>query len=156
MIDEQGKCDLTIKEAFYARGVNVSGNKTDGYFISFVEDVKDMVVNSGNRKTIARIVKMNKNCSVVESRNIGNWAGTTISLFFDPTVKMKGKTTGGIRVKPKSPIPDISDKKAISILSTSKTIDELKSNWSKLSKNEQALSTVNKVKDELKNKLSND
>ena len=50
---EKGKCVLTIKDAYYSRGVDVSGNKTDGYFLEFEEDVTDMVVNSSNRKIIA-------------------------------------------------------------------------------------------------------
>ena len=57
IISEKGECVLTIKDAFYDKGVDVSGNKTDGYFIVFVEDVKPMVVNSGNRKVISSIVK---------------------------------------------------------------------------------------------------
>jgi hypothetical protein len=40
MIAEKGKCILTIKEAYYNTGVDVSGNKTDGYFIEFTENVK--------------------------------------------------------------------------------------------------------------------
>lgn len=153
IIADKGSCELTIKEAFYGRGVDVSGNKTDGYFLEFVEDIKPMVVNSGNRKTIAAIVKMKKNCTSAESRNIGSWTGLKIDLIFDPNVKMMGQTVGGIRVSPKSPIPDIDDKKAIEILSASKSPEELRDNWSKISKQEQQLPTVNSLKDELKNKL---
>lgn len=153
IIDDQGACNLTIDQAYYARGVDVSGNKTDGYFISFVEDIKPMVVNSGNRKTIANILKMKTNCSSIESRNIGNWKGLNIELIFDPTVKMMGKIVGGIKVSPKSPIPDISDKNALKILNESKTQDELKTNWSKLSRAEQKLPKVNSLKDKLKLEL---
>lgn len=99
IISERGKCILTIKEAYYAKGIDVSGNKTDGYFLEFQEDVKPMVVNSINRKTISAIVKSQNNCTAVESRNIGNWSGIKIELDFDPSVKMMGKIVGGIRVK---------------------------------------------------------
>lgn len=153
IIADKGKCELTIKDAFYERQVNVSGNKTDGYFITFVEDIKPMVVNSVNRKTISSIVKINKDCTAAESRNIGNWLGTKIELLFDPTVKMMGQVVGGIRVNPKSPIPDIDDKAAITLLNSSKTKAELKTNWSKLSKKEQELPTVNAIKDKLKTTL---
>ena len=37
MIAEKGECILTIKDAFFNRNVDVSGNKTDGYFLEFVE-----------------------------------------------------------------------------------------------------------------------
>lgn len=153
IIAEKGKCVLTIKDAFYDKGVDVSGNKTDGYFIVFVEDVKPMVVNSGNRKVISSIVKIKKGCTPQESRNLGNWIGLTIDLVFDANVKMMGQIVGGIKVSPTSPIPDISDVNGLAILNQSKTGPELKANWSKLSKDEQALPTINALKEKLKNTL---
>jgi len=153
MIDDKGKCLLTIKDAYYNTNVDVSGNKTDGYFLEFVEGVKPMVVNSVNRKTIANIVKQTKGITSVESRNIGNWIGLQIELTFDASVKMMGKVTGGIRINPVSPIPNVSDSNAIAILNASKTILELQTNWSKLNTQEQALPTVNALKDKLKTTL---
>ena len=153
IIDDKGKCILTIKDAYYDKGVDVSGNKTDGYFLTFVEGVKPMLVNSINRKTIANIVKITNNCTPQESRNIGNWVGLKIELIFDPNVKMMGAIVGGIRIAPKSPIPTISDANAIAVLKASKTLEEVQANWGKLSKQEQALPTVNALKDKLKNSL---
>lgn len=153
IIDDKGKCVLTIKDAYYDKGVDVSGNKTDGYFLEFFEGVKPMVVNSVNRKTIADIVKKSKNLTSVESRNIGNWIGQKIELLFDPNVKMMGKITGGIRVAPNSPIPTISDKNAIDLLNSSKTLEELPINWSKLTKEEQAIPSVFALKEKLKTTL---
>lgn len=153
IISEKGSCVLTIKEAYYATGVDVSGNKTDGYFLDFVEDVKPMVVNSINRKTIANIVKTLKNCNGADSRNIGNWSGISIELAFDPSVKMMGQIVGGIRVKAISPTPNISDSNAIKILNDSKSLDDLKANWTKLTKQEQSLPTVAALKESLKNTL---
>ena len=98
IIAEKGICELTIKLAYYEKGVDVSGHKTDGYFLRFEEPVKEMVVNSGNRKRIADMVKKHLNCSSVDSRNIGNWAGLKIKLIFDENVKMKGEKVGGIVV----------------------------------------------------------
>jgi hypothetical protein len=40
IIAEKGNCIVTIKECYYAKGVDVSGNKTDGYFLEFVEDFR--------------------------------------------------------------------------------------------------------------------
>lgn len=153
IIAEKGECILIIKDAYYNTGVDVSGNKTDGYFIVFKENVKDMVVNSVNRKTISNIVKINKNCTAVESRNIGNWIGQTIELDFDSNVKMMGKVVGGIRVKPTSPIPNVDDKKGIELLSTSKSLQELQENWKKLTSQEQKLPSINALKDKLKTTL---
>lgn len=153
IIDDKGKCLLTIKDAYYDKGVDVSGNKTDGYFLEFTEGVKPMVVNSVNRKTIADIVKKEKGLTSVESRNIGNWIGLKIELIFDANVKMMGKVTGGIRVAPNSPIPTISDKNAIDVLNTSKTLAELPINWEKLSAEEKKIPSVFALKEKLKTTL---
>jgi hypothetical protein len=100
IVDDKGKCILTIKDAYYQKGVDVSGNKTDGYFLDFEEDVKPMVVNSTNRKAIANLVQKITGCTASESRKIDRWVGMQIELYFDPTVKMMGQVTGGIKVKP--------------------------------------------------------
>ena len=64
-----------------------------------------------------------------------------------------GQIVGGIKVATISPILDISDKNAIAILNESKTLLDLKDNWSKLSKDEQSLATVNALKEKLKLEL---
>ena len=151
IIAEKGKCILTIKEAYYNTNVDVSGNRTDGYFLEFSEGVKPMVVNSTNRKIIASIIKIKNKCTGAESRNIGNWIGLQIELVFDPDVKMMNKKTGGIRVSPISPISTISDQNGLAILNTSKDIDGLLANWNKLSKEEKTLPSINALKDKLKN-----
>ncbi len=153
IIADKGKCVLTIKESYYDTGVDVSGNRTDGYFLEFVEGVKPMVVNSTNRKVISQIVKIKNKCTGSESRNIGNWKGLTIQLVFDESVKMMGKLTGGIRISPISPIPTLSDVNAKAILSGSNSLLDLQANWSKLSKQEQALPSINAMKDKLKTTL---
>ena len=100
IVEDKGKCILTISDAFYQKGVDVSGSKTDGYFLEFSENVKPMVVNSTNRKVIAKLIQQQTNCSPSESRKIDKWIGSQIELIFDPTVKMMGQVTGGIKVKP--------------------------------------------------------
>jgi hypothetical protein len=104
---EKGKCLLTIKDAYYSKGVDVSGNRTDGYFLEFVEDVMDMVVNSSNRKQISQNLVLEKGLSLVDSRNIGNWIGYKIELYHDETIRMMGKIVGGIRVKGFKALPNL-------------------------------------------------
>jgi len=104
---EKGKCVLTIKDAYYSKGVDVSGNRTDGYFLEFVEDVMDMVVNSSNRKQISQNLVLEKGLSLVDSRNIGNWIGYKIELYHDETIRMMGKIVGGIRVKGFKALPNL-------------------------------------------------
>ena len=123
IISEKGKCIVTIKEAYYSKGVDVSGNKTDGYFLEFVEDVKPMVVNSGNRKTIALLCKTEKTISSIDSRNISNWVGMRIELTFDPNVKMMGQMVGGIKVKPQSVVIE---KKPLSEANFIKALESIK------------------------------
>ena len=154
IIADQGKCVLTIKEAYYDTNVNVSGNKTSGYFLEFVEEVKPMVVNSGNRKNIAGITKIKNQCTASESRNIGNWTGMKTELILDPNVKMMGQKTGGIKVLPVNPIPDVSDIKALELLNCSKNAEDLKANWISLSGDEKALPTVVALKEKLKIKFT--
>lgn len=104
---EKGKCVLTIKDAYYSKGVDVSGNRTDGYFLEFVEDVMDMVVNSSNRKQISQNLVLEKGLSLIDSRNIGNWIGYKIELYHDETIRMMGKIVGGIRVKGFKALPNL-------------------------------------------------
>ena len=104
---EKGKCVLTIKDAYFTRGIDVSGNKTDGYFLEFEEDVMPMVVNSSNRKMIANNLVLEKGLSLTDSRNIGNWIGTKIELYHDETIRMMGKIVGGIRVKGFKVLPEL-------------------------------------------------
>tara|TARA_R110000737_G_scaffold81283_1_gene113615 strand:+ start:30 stop:566 length:537 start_codon:yes stop_codon:yes gene_type:complete len=153
IIAEKGKCVLTIKESYYSTGIDVSGNKTDGYFIEFIEDVKPMVINSTNRKIVASIVKIKNKCSSTESRNIANWKGLSIELVFDESIKMMGKKTGGIRVSPISPIVKVDDKKGIELLISSKTLKELQAKWGFLSKDEQLFPTIVALKNKLKTEL---
>lgn len=93
---------FTIKEAWYETQVDVSGDKTDGYFCSFVEPIKDMVINSTNRKTVAMFAKQN-GFSEIDSWNIGNWAGIRIELYALRDIKAFGKVQDGIRIKPIQP-----------------------------------------------------
>lgn len=153
IIAEKGKCVLTIKESYYSTGIDVSGNKTDGYFIEFIEDVKPMVINSTNRKIVASIVKIKNKFSSTESRNISNWKGLSIELVFDESIKMMGKKTGGIRVSPISPIVKVDDKKGIELLISSKTLKELQAKWGFLSKDEQLFPTIVALKNKLKTEL---
>jgi hypothetical protein len=152
IVAEKGQCILTIKECYYEEKVAVSGNATNGYFIIFNEPVKPMVVNSTNRKTIAGIVKDVKQLGSTDSRNIGNWAGITIELTFDPTIVMMGKVVGGIVVvPPKAEVID--DTEALRVLNTSTTLAELQTNWKLIGPKEQRLMTVLALKEKLKNEL---
>jgi len=93
---------FTIKECWYDTKVDVSGSKTDGYFCSFEEPIKDMVINSTNRKTIAGFAKQNGH-NEVDCWNIGNWPGIKIELYALRDINAFGKIQDGIRIKPLQP-----------------------------------------------------
>jgi len=97
-IRELGSCELTIKLAYYEKGVNVNGKKQDGYFIRFEEPLKEFMPNSGNRKIIANIVKEKLNIPLTEAMIISTWTGLKIKLLFDPNRTFAGEVTGGILV----------------------------------------------------------
>lgn len=153
IVTEKGKCIVTIKEAYYSKGVDVSGNKTDGYFLEFSENIKPMVVNSINRATISKIAKDFKKLTPSQSRNIGNWVGLQIELTFDASVKMMGKVTGGIRVKYRLPVNPASDTEGLKSLGKCTTLTELKTAWTNLSTEEQHLPTLLAKKESLKTTL---
>lgn len=110
------------------------------------------------------------------------YVGRSLTLFRDETVKWAGEAVGGIVISHAShidgvkrvsstvakgkkrlitispidyvaPAP-IDPTNAISILNESKTLAELQTNWSKLSKQEQQLPTVTATKDKLKTELA--
>lgn len=143
---------VTIKLAYYETGVNVSGNKTDGYFLDFEENIKSMLVNSTNRQVISRYLKAS-GMSGLDSRNLQNWVGLKLVLWFDETVKMMGQVVGGIRIKEVLIEKKISDANAIDLLNSSTSLSELQQNWQKLNKDEKKLPTVMALKENLKSKL---
>jgi hypothetical protein len=153
MVAEKKSTVLTIKEAYYATDINVNGKVQAGYFIEFVEDVKPFCVNSGNRKIISNIVKVRKSINKLESGNLKNWIGEKIELYFEDNRSFSGVKTGGIGVKQISLIADVSDANGKKVLNTSKTLDELKANWLKLTEQERSLPTIVALKETLKTKL---
>lgn len=109
------------------------------------------------------------------------YIGRSLTLFRDETVKWAGEAVGGIVISHASHIDGIKKvastvakgkkrfltiapidyvapepidpTKSISVLNESKNLEELKSNWSKLTKEEQSLPSVLAVKDKLKGEL---
>lgn len=153
IIHEKGSCILTIQDAYYSVAEVVNGKKLEGYYVKFHEHQKKMKVNSSNRQTISKLVKSVKNLSNVESRNLTNWIGQKVELYFKEDVKFAGEVVGGIRVKPINPIPNITDENALKVIGSSKTLAELQSNWGAISRDEQSLPSVTALKDKLKNEL---
>ena len=163
IIAEKGKCVLTIKDAYYSKsevkdgkkvGTNLNGKVTDGYYIEFNEPlVSPMCVNSGNRDKISKQCKTVKNLDNLESRKVSNWIGLTVELFVDERVKFGSEIKSGIRVKDYTPPIPISISDVKKKLNDSKTKIELATNWQLLSREEQKLTGIFELKEELKTKL---
>jgi hypothetical protein len=74
--------------------VAVAGKRINANICYFKDGIKPLVLNSTN----AKVLKM-----LSGSAHIEKWSGLTIELYIDPTVKMKGDTVGGVRIKPEIP-----------------------------------------------------
>lgn len=125
----------------------VAGSKGNYNIAYFKEQIKPLVLNSTNASTVRRLGKF--------GTDVDTWLNIPIELYIDSSVKMKGQIVGGVRIKQTSPIiaPKISDENAMNIINASKTIDELKVNWEKLSIDEKNIPTVLAKKETLKNSL---
>jgi len=98
MIESKTSLIVKIKEVKQERGAKVAGKSIDAN-IAYFDNIKPLVLNSTNANVIRRITG---------SSHIENWAGTTIELFIDYSVKMKGEVTGGVRVKSVS-VPQVKE-----------------------------------------------
>ena len=146
---------LTVKKCIYAEDVNVNGRKTNGLFMSFIENVKDMKVNTTNKKIIVNIL-ISGGLSLEKAVMSENWKGLKIELYSDPNVTMKGERTGGIRVRKNNPIPNVSSDKAIGLIKKCKSLEDLKKCWETLSIEEKKLPEVVAEKETKKSEVSND
>ena len=99
---------LTISKSEQFQGdktVLVAGKKINANIIHFSEKgIKPMVVNMSNGKTISDLTQKANNFDPPSlSRMVEKWVGTTIKLYVDSKVRMKGEIVSGIRVSPNVP-----------------------------------------------------
>jgi hypothetical protein len=85
---------FTISHAKQELGVSVAGRKGDFNVVYFKESIKPLVVNSTNGKQIALFAG---------SPFVEDWNNIPVELYIDETVKMKGETVGGVRIRPVQP-----------------------------------------------------
>ena len=82
---------FTIKHVKQEIGAKVAGKKINANIAYFVEQIKPLVLNATNSATMKKLTG---------SAFLEDWAGTTIQLYIDPNVKMKGDVVGGVRISP--------------------------------------------------------
>jgi len=83
--------DPTIKGS----GITVAGRRISANIAHFKEDIKPLVLNATNSKTVKGLLE-------VDSPFVEDWKNIEVELYVDKFVKMKGETVGGVRImKPK-------------------------------------------------------
>lgn len=83
----------TIKTVGLEMVTGTDGKKEELTVVHFMEDIKPMILNVTNSKTIAK---------VHQTPYIEEWAGKQIQLYSTP-VKAFGETVEALRVRPKKP-----------------------------------------------------
>lgn len=78
-------------------GIVVAGRRIGANIAYFKEQIKPLVLNATNSKTVK---SFNGGSPFVE-----DWSNTNIELYIDATVKMKGDIVGGVRIRPIQPKP---------------------------------------------------
>lgn len=83
---------FTIRQVTQEIGVRVAGKKGNFNIAYFEENIKPLVLNATNSKTMKAL---SGGSSFVE-----DWAGITIGLYIDPSASFGGEITGGVRINP--------------------------------------------------------
>lgn len=138
-IEEKKRLVFTVKEVTQEIGVPVAGRKGNYNIAYFKEAIKPLVLNATNSKIMKGF---NNGSPFVE-----DWNNTTVELYIDSNVKMRGEIVGGVRIKPKQPsltkpqlIPDMKEwNDAVRYLQGDGTIDAIKKRYSLSKENEDKL-----------------
>lgn len=102
-LTEQGsKLIFTIKEVKQEKQAKVAGKKIDANIAYFVENIKPLVLNATNSKTVKSFAKTKEHPN--GSPFVEDWKNITIELYVDENVQMKGEKTQGVRIRPVQPV----------------------------------------------------
>lgn len=135
---------LTIKKVALEKVTGNDGSKKDCLVASFKENIKPMILNRTNAKTITK---------VYGTPYIEQWSGKQIQIY---TAKISawGEQTDALRIRdfrPQNKQVDVTE--ALEKLNAAMNLPELQTIYMSLSKTEQSHSEVIKLKDTLKNTL---
>jgi len=90
---EQGSALIfTISHVRQEINAKVAGKKINANIAYFEENIKPLVLNATNSKTMSKLC----NSCFVE-----NWQNIPVQLFIDKTAQLMGQVVGGVRVSPK-------------------------------------------------------
>ena len=88
---------FTVDRVNQEFGTKVAGKKINANIAYFKEDIKPLVLNATNSKTMKSFAN--------GSAFVEDWKNITIQLYIDASVKMKGDIVGGVRINPKPVTP---------------------------------------------------
>ncbi|MEI2271872.1 hypothetical protein OHD16_06925 [Sphingobacterium sp. ML3W] len=126
LVEEGKKLIFNIREVKQEYGVSVAGKKGDYNIAYFHEGIKPLVLNATNAKVVKTF---SGGSSFVE-----DWKDILVELYIDATVKMKGETVGGVRIRPVQPKIEKAKPKFTSAnfekaKSANATIDQIKKSY---------------------------
>lgn len=131
LVENNGKAILTLDRVEYFQNRQVAGRTKDKGLVAFFKEpnTKPMIVNAVNSKVLQSFIKSN------DLNNDWFNLNLKIELYVNDSVKMSGKTVGGIRIKTRLPIVESKVKilPAISEVSLKKAIAAVKGGTYKLS-----------------------
>lgn len=91
-IESGSELIFTIAFVNQEMGATVAGKQINANIAYFKEDIKPLVLNATNSKTM-------KNLS--GSCFVENWQDITVQLYIDRDAKLMGEVVGGVRVSPR-------------------------------------------------------
>ena len=94
MIEANSRLVFTITHVKQEYGVKVAGRTGNFNIAYFKEDIKPLVLNATNSKTM----KLLGGSAFVE-----DWINIPVRLYIDHGAKMKGEVVGGVRISPEKP-----------------------------------------------------
>ncbi len=128
MIEDKKRLVFTIDKVVQEYQTKVAGKKIDAN-IAYLKGTKPLVLNATNSKTMAKMTG---------SKFVEDWANTTIELYIDPNVSMKGEKVGGVRIKPTRAAvvkPELTpehknwDKAKTAVQTGEADLDTIRENW---------------------------
>lgn len=95
--EEGVNLEFTIKHVKQEIGVVVAGRRGNYNIAYFVEQIKPLVLNATNSKTVKSFCK--------GSPFVEDWKNVRVTLWADASVKLMGDIVGGIRIREYQPLP---------------------------------------------------
>jgi len=83
---------FTISHVRQEMNAKVAGKKINANIAYFEENIKPLVLNATNSKTMSKLVG---------SCFVENWQNVNVQLYIDRDARLMGEVVGGVRVSPK-------------------------------------------------------